>query len=191
MEVYNLQYLSPYEVILCRDHDYCLRRDGCEKHLRRSHAARGSSLKRAIMKIRDLSQLHKPEDIQNPTSGKAPISGLLIISGLQCVIDDCDFITSSTKNMQRHQSKLHELVEFKNTHQHTEDVTTRISYQSFFSKPFFRPFVVDNLYTSQQPLEKFSTTRSSMSTSRETTYSFNSHKDEVSLKNYYVRSQQK
>ena len=148
MKVYNLQYLSPYEVILCRDHDYYLRRDECEKHLRRSYAARGSSLKHVIIEIRDLSQLHKPENIQNPTSEKASISELLIVSDLQYVIDDCDFITSSTKNIQRHQSKLHKLVEFKNTHQHTKDVTTRISYQSFFVKPFFRPFVIDNLYTS-------------------------------------------
>ena len=115
-------------MILCRDHDYYLRRDEYEKHLRRSHAARDSSLKHVIMEIRDLPQLHKSEDIQNPTPEKASISELPIVSDLQCVIDDCDFITSSTKNMQRHQSKLHELVEFKNTHQHTEDVTTRISY---------------------------------------------------------------
>ena len=148
MKVYNLQYLSPYEVILCRDYNYYLRRDKYEKYLRRSHIARDNSLKRVIMKIRDLSQLHKSENIQNSTSEKASISELFIINNLQYVIDNYNFITSSIKNIQRHQSKLHKLVEFKNTYQHTKDVTTRISYQFFFFKPFFRLFIVDNLYIS-------------------------------------------
>ena len=63
MKVYNLQYLSPYEVILCRDHDYYLRRDEYEEHRWRLYVARNSLLKRVIMKIRDLSQLYKSKNI--------------------------------------------------------------------------------------------------------------------------------
>ena len=69
-------------MILCRDHNYYLRRDEYEKHLRRFYVVRDSLLKRVIIKIRDLSQLHKFKNIQNSTSEKASISELIIISDL-------------------------------------------------------------------------------------------------------------
>lgn len=189
MKAYSLEYLPLYAIILCRDHNYCLRPDGYKQHLRSLHAAKGDSLKRAGEEIRTL-RLHQPKDVQNPSAGRAPISGLTIVSGLRCVIENCKFITSATDMMQKHQSKLH-AVGLRKTGQRIEDITAVTSYQSFFSKPFWRPFVVDNLPSPEQTSTNSPTIRPSASASRESIRSPHPHEnDSVSLDDHYARSQQ-
>jgi hypothetical protein len=101
-------YNAEYQVLICRQHGYCIPPEGITRHLRRFHGAIALQTRQAIIDYSKTLDLLTPEEVATPTEIQQPVSGLRTIAGFRCHYDGCTELRSTEVSIKQHCRETHE-----------------------------------------------------------------------------------
>ena len=113
MDFYDLEYLEKFNIIIYKDHGYCLNPKAIEHYLRRLYIAKGSALATALDEIYSSDFLLKSltEVVFIPQLERPQIPQLPCLRGFQYIFPDCelasDLLNPSRRAIEKHQNRLY------------------------------------------------------------------------------------
>lgn len=165
MEAVGLKYIQDYRVIICLEHQHGLIPTGIEKHLRRSHAVKGSRLHAAVREVALLSpRLLSPIELPIIPHYSNRIPGIQVIDGFHCLLPDCNnerqSLSCHRRTVEKHQARVHAVNQSRprngrrkeGSHQSPYKIES-VCMQSLMPKQHERPFIVRAQETTSQPTE--------------------------------------
>ena len=146
MKSVEFSYCEFYQILICIEHEYALQPSGVELHLRRQHALKGSSLRAVLDEIAEKGLiLRASHAVQQPSNNEPKITGLSLLVGYHCLLSNCNqastALSQCRRTVEKHQAQVHGVSKRK-PDLSTTNLIGRVSMQSFFPRPHYRPFIV-------------------------------------------------
>jgi len=101
-------YNAEYQVLICRQHGYCIPPEGITRHFRRLHGAIPVQTRQAIIDYSKTLNLLAPEEVATEREMQPPVSGLHSVAGFQCRYDGCMELRSTEVSIKQHCRETHE-----------------------------------------------------------------------------------
>jgi len=159
MEEVGLAYSDRFQVLICKDHGYCLTNKGYRRHLWALHAVKGEVVQVVANEV-DSLVLAEPTSIPSPPPTSTPIPGLIVYTFFRCTLPECDggptACSRREETVVKHQAKAHNTGSRKKTKRASFMIKT-IYMQTFFPQPHHRWFEVVAPIPNAPPLATTST----------------------------------
>lgn len=105
------QYIThnaEYQVLICRQHGYCIPPEGITRHFRRLHGGIPLETRQAIVDYSKTLNLLAPEKVATPFPNQPAVLGLHTTAGYQCQYDGCIELRSTEVSIKQHCREIHE-----------------------------------------------------------------------------------
>ena len=130
-------YLHEYKTLICKQHATALQ--NLNAHLRQHHSIGSQARKQIVESYCDYSWIRDPHSVTLPAPLSPPIAELgAPLDGLQCLEDDCSFLTINVDELRKHQKRAHGL----GWSRKSSDRYQNVKMQTFFQRKGLRRYFI-------------------------------------------------